>query len=129
MTSLPTKVPVVNNNSSGRNLQHAVKRLRRALRFPLFVLGVLIILVYLVIAVFGPMIAVYDPALPHPLYTLGEPDSAFPFGTDKFGRDILTRVVYATRLDLMIALLVATLSFSIGALIGCVVGYYGGWVE
>jgi peptide/nickel transport system permease protein len=129
MSSLPTNLPVVKKSHSGRSWQQAVKRVRRAFRFPLFVLGVTIILVYLAIAVFGPMIAVYDPALPHPLYTLGEPDSAFPFGTDKFGRDILTRVVYATRLDLMIALLVATLSFSIGALIGCVVGYYGGWID
>jgi peptide/nickel transport system permease protein len=129
MNTLPENLPVVKTGRGSKNWQEAAKRLRRAFRFPFFILGATIIIFYLVVVAVGPMVTVYDPALPHPKYTLGEPTSAFPFGTDKFGRDVLTRVVYATRLDLMIALFVAVLSFSIGSLIGGVVGFYGGWID
>ncbi|MBN1535471.1 MAG: ABC transporter permease [Anaerolineales bacterium] len=104
-------------------------KIRFFTRFPLFIFGILVILFYLLVVIFGPSLTVYDPTIPNPQYTLGQPNSDYPFGTDKFGRDILTRVVYATRLDLMIALLVASLSFSIGSLMGCIVGYYGGWLD
>jgi peptide/nickel transport system permease protein len=99
------------------------------LRYPLFILGILVILFYLVLVVVGPSLTPYDPAVPNPKYTLGEPTPDYPFGTDKFGRDILTRVIYAARLDLLIALMVSVISFSVGSLIGGIVGYYGGWVD
>jgi peptide/nickel transport system permease protein len=105
------------------------RRLRRLLRFPFFVFGLVVIILFLLIVAIGPSLAAYDPALPDPMNTLGEPNAAHPFGTDKFGRDVLTRVIFATRLDLMIALFVAVLSFSVGSLIGGVVGYYGGWLD
>jgi peptide/nickel transport system permease protein len=129
MNSLQTNLQVLETSHSGKNWKKIVKQLRRTFRFPLFILGVTIIVFYLFIVVFGPMLTPYDPAMPHPKYTLGEPNRLFPFGTDKFGRDVYTRVIYATRLDLMIALFVAILSFSIGSFIGGVVGFYGGWLD
>ena len=71
----------------------------------------------------------FDPAMPNPRYTLGEPNAVHPFGTDKFGRDVLTRIIYAARLDLLIALFVSVLSFSVGSLIGGIVGFYGGKLD
>jgi len=71
----------------------------------------------------------YEPTETHPRDTLEPPSNQFIFGTDKFGRDVLTRVVYATRLDLVIAASVALSAFTIGSLIGAVAGYYGGWLD
>jgi peptide/nickel transport system permease protein len=113
-----------------RNRPKEVKKtLRRILRFPFFAFGLLVLIFYLFIMIFGPMLTQHNPAIPNAKYTLGEPNSEYIFGTDKFGRDVFSRVIYATRLDLTIALVVAGLSFITGSLIGGVVGYYGGWPD
>jgi peptide/nickel transport system permease protein len=98
-------------------------------RRPGFVLGAAIILFLVLTAVVGPSLMSYDPTETHPRETLESPSRAFLFGTDKFGRDVLTRVVYATRLDLAIAASVALSAFAIGSVIGGVAGYYGGWLD
>src|SRR5262245_50900800 len=94
-----------------------------------FAVGVLLVGVYLVVALVGPSLTRYGPTQTHPVSTFQPPSAEFTFGTDKFGRDILTRIVYATRLDLAIAFAVALSAFAIGSLIGGVVGYYGGWLD
>src|SRR5262249_40548827 len=70
---------------------------------PAFVLGVLLVVTYIVVALIGSSLVPYGPTQTHPSSTFHPPSSEFMFGTDKFGRDILARVVYATRLDLAIA--------------------------
>jgi peptide/nickel transport system permease protein len=105
------------------------KLTRLARRRPAFVLGVSLVLVYALIAVFGPLLTPYGPTKTDPHATYQSPSSTHPFGTDKFGRDVLTRVVHATRLDLTIAASVALSAFVIGSLIGGLGGYYGGWVD
>jgi peptide/nickel transport system permease protein len=105
------------------------KLARLAQRRPTFVLGVLLVLIYAVVAVVAPMLTPYGPTKTNPRDTYQAPSSTHPFGTDKFGRDILTRVVYATRLDLSIAASVGLSAFVIGSLIGGLAGYYGGWVD
>jgi peptide/nickel transport system permease protein len=92
-------------------------------------LGVLVIAVYVMIALIGPRFTSYEPSKTHPRNTFERPSSEFLLGTDKFGRDILTRIIYATRLDLGIALSVAVSAFTIGSLIGGAAGYYGGWLD
>jgi peptide/nickel transport system permease protein len=105
----------------------------RVLRFvrkhPGFMIGLLIVIFYLVVALIGPELVPYGPTQSHPRNTLQAPSDEFRFGTDKFGRDILTRVVYATRLDLSIAFAVAISSFTIGSTIGAISGYYGRWLD
>lgn len=98
-------------------------------RRPTFVLGLLLVFFYFTVALIGPLLMPYSPTQTDPTATLDPPSSLHPFGTDKFGRDVLTRVVYATRLDLGIAFAVAISAFSIGSLIGALTGYYGGWVD
>lgn len=105
------------------------KTLSRASRRPAFVLGVLLVVFYFVVALVGPLLMPYRPTQTNAAATLEPPSPQFPFGTDKFGRDVLTRVVYATRLDLGIAFAVAISAFTIGSLIGALTGYYGGWVD
>lgn len=106
-----------------------VKLARLVRRRPAFALGVLLVLIYVVVAVVGPDLTLYAPTKTNPRVTLRPPSAEFPFGTDKFGRDVLTRVVHATRLDLAIAASVAMSAFAIGSLIGGVAGYYGGWLD
>ncbi|MBX3013440.1 MAG: ABC transporter permease [Caldilineaceae bacterium] len=90
--------------------------------FALFVL-----LVFL--ALFGPWLAPYDPLMTDAANALAAPSAAHWFGTDQVGRDILSRVIVATRLDLGIALGAVSLSFTLGVLIGSLAGYYGGWLD
>jgi peptide/nickel transport system permease protein len=108
-------------------------RFQRFLHFirrrPAFVLGLFIVLLYTLVAVVAPILTPYAPTKTNPQDTYQAPSSVHPFGTDKFGRDILTRVVYAARLDLSIAASVALSAFVIGSLIGGFAGYYGGWVD
>jgi len=106
-----------------------VRLARGILKHPTLSLGVVVIAVFLLIAALGPQIAPYAPAQTHTHDTFEPPSSTFLLGTDKFGRDIFSRIIYAARLDLSIALVVAASSFSIGSLIGGMAGYYGGWLD
>jgi peptide/nickel transport system permease protein len=95
----------------------------------LFSFGVLLVVAYVGIALIGPELAPFKPNITNPQATLQSPSSEFRFGTDKFGRDILSRVLYATRLDLSIAFSVALSAFFVGATVGAISGYYGGVVD
>jgi len=88
-----------------------------------------LLLVLVVLAVFGPWIVPYDPLASDALHKLEPPSRAHWFGTDQVGRDILSRVIVATRLDLAISLSAVALSFALGSLAGACAGFYGGWTE
>ena len=96
---------------------------------PALTVGLVIVLILLVMAIFAPVLTPFEPTKTSPSHSLEPPSAEFPFGTDKFGRDLLTRVIYATRLDLMIAASVALSAFFVGSFIGGLAGYYGGWLE
>jgi peptide/nickel transport system permease protein len=83
----------------------------------------------ILLAVFGPSLVAYDPLATDAAQALQAPSWAHPFGTDHLGRDMLSRVVVATRLDLGIALSAVALSFLAGSAIGCAAGYWGGWTD
>ncbi|MBS4048247.1 MAG: ABC transporter permease [Alphaproteobacteria bacterium] len=80
-------------------------------------------------ALFGPYLAPYDPLATNGAATLQPPSGAHWFGTDALGRDIFSRVLVATRLDLGIAFFSVVLTFAIGALAGIAAGFFGGWVD
>jgi peptide/nickel transport system permease protein len=79
-------------------------------------------------AVLGPMLAPYDP-LASSDAILQPPSSAHWFGTDHLGRDVFSRVIVATRLDMTISIGAVALSFVAGSILGCVAGYWGGWFD
>ncbi len=81
------------------------------------------------IALFGPWISPYNPLATDAMHALAPPSTAHWFGTDAVGRDILSRIIAATRLDLGIAFAAVVLSFAVGALSGLAAGYFGGWTE
>ena len=90
-----------------------------------FALAVLLVM----LAVFGPALSPYDPATVDPASRLQGPSAAHWMGTDNYGRDILSRVLTATRLDLLIAFVSVGIAFSIGIVLGSVAGFYGGLLD
>jgi peptide/nickel transport system permease protein len=80
-------------------------------------------------AVIGPAIVPYDPLASNASATLQPPSFAHWFGTDQLGRDMLSRVVVATRLDFVIAVTSVVLVLAMGGLAGIAAGYFGGWTD
>ena len=79
--------------------------------------------------VLGPALAPYDPLATNAANALQPPSVGHWFGTDQIGRDVFSRVIVATRLDLTIAVAAVALSFVIGSALGCIAGYWGGWPD
>ncbi len=84
---------------------------------------------FLLAAILGPALAPYSPLQSNAAMTLKPPSAAHWFGTDQLGRDIFSRVLVATRLDLTIAFASVILAFMLGALSGVAAGYFGGWTD
>lgn len=105
------------------------RRWRRVLRNRNLVLGAAIILVLAAIAFLAPLLTPYDPLLPDYTITLQPPSLAHPFGTDNFGRDVLTRVLYGTRIDLRVGIISVIPPFLIGIVFGSLAAYFGGFVD
>ncbi|MGD0430800.1 MAG: ABC transporter permease [Acetobacteraceae bacterium] len=96
---------------------------------PVTALAFAMLLLLALCAALGPALAPYDPLASDTAEALSGPSLAHWFGTDQLGRDILSRLVVATRLDLGIAFASVALAFGIGTLSGLVAGYRGGWVD
>lgn len=92
-----------------------------------FAFGLLVLIIFA--AVFGPWIVPYDPLASDTAQALKPPSAAHWFGTDQLGRDILSRVVVATRLDFFIAAASVILVFLMGGIAGVAAGYFGGWTD
>jgi len=103
-------------------------RLKPAWRQPLAVIGGVIAVAWLIVAIFAPFIAPHDPLAQ--IYPASQsPSSAHLFGTDELGRDVLSRVIYGSRISVPIALLLVTLAAVIGGLLGGLAGYFRGLVD
>ncbi len=96
---------------------------------PAAVVGLIIVLALLLLAAFAPLIAPHDPLAQALDQRLLAPSAKHLFGTDALGRDIFSRVVYGTRVTLVIVMLVVITVGPLGLLIGCAAGYFGGWVD
>jgi peptide/nickel transport system permease protein len=109
-----------------------VKRARRLRlgRLPAtLVVGGLIILASVFVAFFPQLFSPYDPLAFDYQHLMAPPSAAHWFGTDNFGRDVLSRTIHAYRLDMQIAIFATIVPFIAGSLIGALVGYAGGVVE
>lgn len=114
------------------------KALRRALRSlvrsPVGMLGAVLVAVAVGVAVFAPWLAPHDPTdfnlrsrLLPPSALGGE--ASFPLGTDQLGRDILSRLIYGSRISLTVGVFGVLLSMVIGIVLGLIAGYAGGWID
>ncbi|BAS27353.1 ABC transporter permease [Limnochorda pilosa] len=106
---------------------------RRFFRNRLAVLGLVITVGLILVAVFAPYVAPYDPmeqlAWQDPALSLAAPSWAHPFGTDLYGRDLFSRVIFGTRISLAIAVMAAVVTTAIGITLGSLAGYFRGWVD
>ena len=105
-------------------------QLTRAARYnPLATAGVIMVTIFVLFAVFAPWLAPYDPAYINLPARLIGPTSAHWFGTDELGRDILSRIIYGARISMLVGISVVTASLTLGLIVGCIAGYYGGRVD
>lgn len=96
---------------------------------PMTILGLSIIVIMALLAIFAPYISSYNPTQMNVLDRFQEPSLKHLFGTDEVGRDILTRVIYGTRISLTTGISVVVMAGVIGVFIGSVCGYFGGYVD
>jgi peptide/nickel transport system permease protein len=102
----------------------------RLLRFPrAFLFGAAILLTSVILAAVPSVFAPYDPLMMDYVNLLAPPSAAHPFGTDNFGRDVLSRVIHAYTIDMQIALFATLFPFIFGTIVGAIVGYVGGVTE
>lgn len=106
-----------------------IRRWQAAKLSPPAALGCLIIVLSLLIAFFPQWFAPYDPLTFDYRAILKPPSAAHWLGTDNFGRDMLTRVIYAWQVDMQIAFFTTLFPMFFGTVMGLIVGYYGGWLE
>lgn len=96
---------------------------------PLGALGAVVLLLISAVALFAPYIAPYDPAQGDPSALSSPPSAAYWLGTDAFGRDNLSRLIYGARVSLVVGLGASLLGVAIGAFIGIMTSYRGGWID
>lgn len=89
----------------------------------------LLVILLIFVAVFAPVIAPQDPYVSDLKNALQAPNSEHWFGTDKLGRDIFSRVIYASRISLPATLTLVAIIFVAGTILGTLAGYFGGWVD
>lgn len=91
--------------------------------------GLFTIALFYLVAVFAPLVAPYDPIAQNLARAQMPPSMAHPLGTDLFGRDILSRIIFGARISLAIGFIATAMSIVLGTLIGAVAGYAGGKVD
>lgn len=114
-------------NMQSSQLRFAV--FRRMAQQPLAAMGVLLLVLFVVCALFAPWLAPQDPARIDLAGRLLGPAHGHLFGTDELGRDILSRTLYGARISLVVAVSVVSLSLGIGLIVGLAAGFYGGWID
>ncbi len=91
--------------------------------------GFSVLLVFIILALAAPIIAPYDPFQMSTGETLQSPNSAHIFGTDQFGRDILSRIIHGTRISFKVGIISVGISLVVGVAMGICAGYFGGWID
>ena len=102
---------------------------RRLLRSPLALISLIFLAFVVLIAIFGPLLAPYDPNQASLQLILAPPSAEHLLGGDSAGRDVLSRLLFATRTSLLAALLAVVTALVIGVIAGLIAGYYRGWFD
>ena len=123
-TAADLEVPL---SPSRRNMR------RRALHYaadnPLIIVGIAVIIIWVVLALFAPLITSYGPLQQNIVHRLEGPESGHPFGTDDLGRDVLSRVLYGAQVSLPLGAILVTVGGLFGTLVGTIAGYMGGVLD
>jgi peptide/nickel transport system permease protein len=126
MTSLNT--PIESAEASGSAFAPGAIA-RQLARRPLSLAGAIIVLLFLLLALFGPLLAAYDYDQLIPGARGLAPSVEHPFGTDRLGRDVFSRVLWGAREVILIPGIATALAVTIGTALGLTLGYFGGWLD
>lgn len=96
---------------------------------PLARFAAAVVLLFVIAAIAAPLVAPFDPYTMQPESALLGPTGSHWFGTDAFGRDMLSRIVYGARISLNVAVVAVALSLTAGTVLGLCAGYFGGWTD
>ncbi|MFX1514239.1 MAG: ABC transporter permease [Promethearchaeota archaeon] len=96
---------------------------------PFGLIGLFLVSFFVLIALFAPVLAPYEPFMLNTGKKWEEPNLSHPFGTDRLGRDIFSQMIWGTQISLLIGITAAIIAVVIGSLIGLIAGYYGGWID
>ncbi len=114
---------------AGSTRASATSNLTRFIRNRVGMTGGTIVVACLVIALAAPLIAPYGPEETHPNWRLFPPNEYFVMGTDEFGRDILSRIMFGAQISLEVALISVSVALVLGGIIGLAAGFFGGWID
>lgn len=103
--------------------------LKKLLKDKLVATGFVIIVLIIIVAIFAPIIAPYNPYAQNLLEGLKGPSCSHFLGQDKLGRDILSRIIYGSRISIMVGFVTVSISLIIGTIAGSIAGYFGGLVD
>jgi len=103
--------------------------MKKVLHNPLALIGFIIIAGILLLALIAPLIAPYDPEAINVKAILLSPSTAHLMGTDGLGRDVFTRMLYGSRISLMVGFVAVGIATAIGIVLGAIAGFYRGWVD
>lgn len=95
----------------------------------LAVAGGVVVLILFIIAIFASLISPYDPNVIDKKHVLEPPSLKHPFGTDELGRDIMSRVIWGSRISISVGFVAVGIATIIGMILGAISGYYGGWLD
>jgi peptide/nickel transport system permease protein len=115
--------------SFGARLSPRRRRLRAFSRHRLAVAGLVVIVLFALMAIFAPLVATHDPNHVDLLASSKGPNREHLLGTDDIGRDVFSRVVFGTRVSLSVGLVAVSIYIVIGTVLGAISGYYGGLVD
>ena len=116
----------MNTSITASSQQHIFRKL---LKHRSATIGASIILFFIAVAIFAPLIATHDPRQANIVERLQGGSASHYLGTDKVGRDIFSRIIYGTRISLKVGLIAMTFSVGFGTLFGAIAGYYGGKLD
>lgn len=101
----------------------------RTIHNPMGVFGLTILLLLVVMALAAPLLAPFDPLAQNPGDELAAPSLPYLLGTDEFGRDLLSRIIFGSRISLLVGVVAVGLGAGVGISTGLLAGYIGGWLE
>lgn len=126
MSSPASSLQLVAEDQPARHRSLWGDALRRLSRNPGAMVGAVILMVMILAAILAPVISRYDPVAMAPSERLQPPNTQYWFGTDAFGRDIFTRVVYGGRISLRVGIISVAIAAVLGVTAGLIAGYFGG---
>jgi peptide/nickel transport system permease protein len=115
--------------ATGTPARRGSKALRRFLRHPGGMLGFVLLAFLILIALFAPFVAPYDPLKVDPINALLPPSADHWMGTDTLGRDVMSRVIFGARISLRLGIVSVAIAMSLGVFLGVLAGYLGGRVD